>query len=177
MTKLITGLGNPGEKYANTRHNVGFLFLDYISRKSKVESKKESGKFQSEIIEIEFEGKKLVLLKPQTFMNESGKAVSSYIRYSNFDIRDLLVVHDDLDLKLGEYKINLGKGPKVHNGVNSVEELLGTKDFWRVRIGVDNRNSENRIPGEAYVLQNFTEEERKVLATVFEKAFSELKID
>lgn len=161
--KLIVGLGNPGEKYANTRHNVGFMFIDVLSRESRVTGQKVSEKFKAEIIEAEFEGEKIIMLKPQTFMNESGRAVASYIRYSKLDIRDLVVVHDDLDLKLGEYKMQTGKGPKIHYGVNSIEDHLKTKDFMRIRIGVDNRDPARRTPGDEYVLQNFRVEEKETL--------------
>lgn len=100
-------------------------------------------------------------------MNESGKYIKQKVSGLGFRISDLVVVHDDLDIPLGKFKIQLGVGPKVHNGVESVERELGTKDFWRVRIGVDNRDPEARIPGDEYVLQDFTKEEMKVLENVF----------
>lgn len=165
--KLIVGLGNPGEKYKNTRHNVGFMFIEFMGRASRIMDRKLSDKFKSEIIEIEYKDQKMILFKPKTFMNESGKAVSAFLNYEKILVSDLIVVHDDLDLRLGEFKIQLAKGPKIHYGVNSIEEQLGTKDFMRVRIGVDNRNMENRTPGEAYVLQNLSEKEREILQDEF----------
>ena len=181
MTKLIIGLGNPGEKYQNTRHNVGFMLVDYMLQEYKnkgIIEYKEQYKEKFKIIQYEPSDKQNypVFLKPQTFMNDSGRSVASYIPYSIFHIPDILVVHDDLDLKLGEFKIQHAKGPKVHNGVNSIEQELGTKDFMRVRIGVDNRQPENRIPGDAYVLQNFTQEEKKIIEGVLIKVAKELSI-
>lgn len=181
MHKLIIGLGNPGEKFKNNRHNVGFLFVDYMLQEYKnkriIEYKEQyKEKFKSMLYEPSDKQNYPVFLKPQTFMNDSGKSVASYIPYSIFHIPDLLVVHDDLDLKLGEFKIQQAKGPKVHNGVNSIEQELGTKDFMRIRIGVDNRNSENRIPGESYVLQDFQQEEQKIIWGVFIKVAKELGI-
>jgi len=146
--KLIVGLGNPGAKYAQNRHNSGFMLVDYL---------KQNASFNSD---VEY-------LKPQTFMNKSGDEVSRKLYFYKLKPEDLIVIHDDLDLRLGEFKIQKGKGPKVHNGVNHIEERLGTKDFWRVRIGVDARPLENRIPGDAYVLQNFLPEEKQILSQLF----------
>ena len=108
-------------------------------------------------------------------MNDSGVAVKNLSTHYNLQHTNLYVVHDDLDLTLGSYKIQFGKGPKVHNGLLSIEEELGTSDFWRVRIGVDNRDPNNRIPGDEYVLQNFTKEEieirDKIIAEITIKLF------
>jgi len=146
--KLIVGLGNPGAKYAQNRHNSGFMLVDYL---------KQNASFNSD---VEY-------LKPQTFMNKSGDEVSRKVNFYKIKPEDLVVIHDDLDLKLGEYKIQKGKGPKIHNGINHIEERLGTKDFWRVRIGVDARPIENRLPGDAYVLQNFQSGELVKLIELF----------
>lgn len=152
--KAVVGLGNVGQKYVKTRHNAGFMFVDALS---------------SDV------GKGVVLLKPDTMMNSSGKAVSKLVNFYKIELNNLYVAHDDLDLKLGEYKIQMGIGPKVHNGVNSVEQSLGTDKFWRVRIGIDNRDSGNRMTGEDYVLQNFTKEEKKIVEKVISQAALELK--
>jgi len=149
--KLVVGLGNPGVKYALTRHNVGFLFIDYL-------------------VENHLIDKQIKTLKPDTFMNRSGLAVVKELQFYKLKPADLIVIHDDLDLRLGEYKIQLGKGPKLHNGVESVEQSLGSKEFWRIRIGVDNRDPEKRVSGEHYVLQPFTLAELTLLKqTVFPK--------
>ncbi len=148
--KLLVGLGNPGEKYKNNRHNVGYMFVDYLE--NKIGKKKD-----------------IIVAKTQVFMNESGRAVNKLTNTYNLEPNTLYIIHDDLDIRLGEYKIQKGKGPKLHNGIESIEQTLQTKDFWRVRIGVDNRDEDNRIPGEKYVLQDFVPEEKITLKTVFEE--------
>lgn len=177
--KLIVGLGNPGDKYKNTRHNAGYIALDALMRELESEQLKFSEKFEAEHLIH----KELILIKPQTFMNNSGKAVKSLAAFYKVPANDIYVIHDDLDLKLGDYKIQKGIGPKVHGGINSIEEQLHTKDFWRVRIGVDNRgvskkddltNSAGRVLGEEYVLQNFNNDEFLILEKVIHKVVNDL---
>jgi len=152
--KLIVGLGNPGEKYSKNRHNVGHLVVDRLQTIPH--------------------SKDLAIKKTDTFMNESGKFVKDLtIRYSLLP-NDLYVVHDDLDIRLGSYKIQFAVGPKVHNGITSIEESLGTKDFWRVRIGVDNREPSVRTPGEGYVLEDFTSQEWETLDKVIKDVCKKL---
>lgn len=167
--KLIAGLGNTGEKYMSTRHNAGFITLDKLA---SVYGLHFSGltKLHSEIAKNDH----LILAKPTTMMNASGEALISLKNYYKLLNKNIYIVHDDLDIKLGEYKIQSGVGPKLHNGLSSIEEKLGTNDFWRVRIGVDNRDPEKRLPGEAYVLENFTSLERLELDNVIEKIASEI---
>ena len=145
--KLFIGLGNPGNKYKNTRHNVGWMVLDRLvsSFQFPIESQLPSFKFEKSFNAEVLKMQDVLLVKPQTFMNESGKAVKKLVDFYKVDMDDLYVIHDDLDIKLGEYKIQKGVGPKVHGGVNSIENELGKEDFWRVRIGIDNRDSENKI--------------------------------
>ena len=168
--KAIVGLGNPGEKYTNTRHNVGFMVLDEISSRLDFGNWENSKKFDSLFIETPL----VILVKPQTFMNQSGEAVSKIIRFYKIKSSDLILVHDDLDIVLGEYKIQSQKGPKVHNGIASIEEKLGTYDFIRARVGVDNRELQNRIPGETYVLDNFREDEKQIINTVINSVSDEI---
>ncbi len=150
--KLVVGLGNPGSKYENTRHNAGHVLVDRInSMKSNLKA-----------------------FKTDVFMNNSGRAVKKLVDFYKIPMDELYVAHDDLDIPLGEYKIQKGVGPKVHNGVLSVEEFLGTSDFWRVRIGVDGRDGDRSIPGEDYVLQDFNEGEKGKLEPVFERIVKEL---
>jgi len=151
--KLIIGLGNPGERYKNTRHNAGFLVADELQK-----MKLPVG---------------VIVRKSDVFMNNSGVFVKALYTKYHIQNTDLYIVHDDLDIPLGSYKIQLGIGPKVHNGVNSVETELGTKDFWRVRIGVDNRQADDRTQGEDYVLQNFTDEEKITINEVVVKICKE----
>lgn len=168
--KLIVGLGNPGKKYGGTRHNVGFLAVDFLAKSNSLDFS-DNLKFKSEIATSE----KFILVKPHTFMNNSGDAVSAIANFYKVSIEDIYVIHDDLDLRLGEYKIQKTIGPKVHRGINSIEEKLGSKNFWRVRIGVDNRSIENRIAGEEYVLQSFSEFEKEVVDAIIEKAIQDLE--
>ncbi len=161
--KLVVGLGNPGEKYMRTRHNVGFMLLDRMADSWEK-------KFDAKIAKIE----NSLLVKPETFMNRSGKAVAQLANFYKVSVDDICVVHDDLDIRLGEYKIQKGIGPKQHNGVESVETELGDKDFWRVRIGVDNRKEGERESGEDYVLAEFSDEERRVVDDVISKAIVQL---
>ena len=150
--KLIVGLGNPGDKYNNNRHNVGYIIADKL--------KAQSSKL-----------KDIVVLKTNTYMNNSGEIVKKLVAHYKIKMPNLWVIHDDLDLQLGSYKIQKGKGPKLHNGVNSIERELGNGNFWRVRIGIENRmpNAKwpmlngKKISGERYVLQDFTKEELEIL--------------
>jgi peptidyl-tRNA hydrolase, PTH1 family len=165
--KLIVGLGNMGERYEKTRHNVGFMVVDSLAGKGKwKENKKMKGLY--------VKNKEMVLVKPLTYMNESGRAVSAFKNFYKIDLKDVSVVHDDLDLELGKYKIQKGVGPKVHNGVSSVEEQLGDKEFWRVRIGVDSRRGNRLSLGEDYVLGKFSKQEQKMIDEVMGKVVGEL---
>ena len=155
--KLIIGLGNPGEKYRNNRHNVGYMLADKLKTKS-----------------LKLKG--VIVVKTNTFMNESGSFVKKIIsQYPDIPVSSVYVVHDDLDIPLGSYKIQFGKGPKVHRGLQSIEEVLGG-DFWRVRVGIENRikNNELRIKGEQYVLEDFTKEEEVILDKVIGKVCKEI---
>lgn len=161
--KLVVGLGNPGEKYKKTRHNVGFMVIDellkYMNSTGELKEKHDS-------LMVKNSGGGVIFAKPQTFMNSSGVAVSKLMQGFSINSADLWIIHDDLDIPLGKYKIQEGVGPKVHAGVTSIEKVVG-KDFVRVRIGVDNR-TEN-VAGEEYVLQKFTSEEFQILGGVIEE--------
>jgi|SRR3989344_4026922 len=171
--RCIVGLGNPGKKYIQNRHNVGFMFVDEVVGDRKWLPTK------TDIVLYNWnddKGERIEYIKPQTFMNESGKAVKYVVKKYDLAPENLFIVHDDLDIRLGEFKIQKGKGPKVHNGVNSIEKVLKTVDFWRIRIGVDNRDPDNRISGERYVLENFLAEEMQILKDVFKKITKDLHI-
>jgi len=193
LVNIIIGLGNPGVEYVNTRHNAGIFLVDRLASLPVDQSDYGWRKFYG-IMTCKFPD--FILAKTADyFMNESGNVIYDIFRLDEFKnitpsrppLKEispsvsigggqLYVVHDDLDIKLGEYKIQKGVGPKLHNGVEAVEKALGTKDFWRIRIGVDNRipNTEYRIPGEEYVLQKFSGEERKALDEVLEKITDEI---
>ena len=177
--KLIVGLGNPGKKYAKMRHNVGFMVIDAIA--SKVTNILSAGSkwIESKNAKVQYlwgriGDEKIELLKPLTFMNDSGRAVSYAKRKHKVSNDDLYVIHDDLDIKLGEYKITKGKGPREHKGLLDIYEKLGVRDFWHVRIGVDNRVPASRVSGEDYVLQNFTDEEMEVVRKAIEQVSEKL---
>jgi len=157
--KMLIGLGNPGKKYANNRHNVGYLFVDYLI--TQLKNSRING---------------LKIYKTDCFMNLSGIFVKKLLsNFRTFKLLNLIVVHDDLDIPFGKFHIQFGVGPQLHNGLESIENHLKTKDFWRIRIGVDNRPG--KVPGETYVLHNFTEEELKNLKEIiFPKIFSQLKL-
>ncbi len=127
-------------------------------------------KFGTEIAKM---GENL-LVKPQLFMNQSGQVVAQIARFYKVDLANLWIIHDDLDIHLGEYKIQLGVGPKVHNGLSSIELALGNKNFWRVRLGIDNREPPRRA-GEDYVLADFLPEERKIFEGEIERAIKEMR--
>lgn len=148
--KIFIGIGNPGTDYEKTRHNTGFMVVDELR-------KVLGGKDGSD------KGKQLKFFKSDRFMNESGVFVKRIADKYKLTGSNLYVIHDDLDIKLGEYKIQFGRGPKDHNGIKSIDTELGTKEYWHVRVGVDNRPLDNRVMGEEYVLQNFSDDEFKTL--------------
>jgi len=180
---LIVGLGNIGKAYEDTPHNAGFKFVERFFDFYKFNSAVNVVNWQikssldSEIAEIWIGNeRKFLLAKPLTLMNRSGLAVSKLCKNFNINIqRDLILAHDDLDIKLGAYKIQRGKFPKGHKGIISVHAMLPTKDFLHVRIGVDNRAALGfDIDGDKYVLRKFNKDELTVLDEVIESAVSDL---
>lgn len=170
--KLIVGLGNPGEKYINTRHNVGFMVVDKLAEKLSLTSFVDK-KLEAEV--FDYRQQNVILAKPLTYMNNSGLSVKKLVIRYKLKMTDLWVIHDDLDLRLGTYKIQKGVGPKLHYGIQSIEQELGRNDFWRIRIGVDNRPKETRVFGENYVLEKFSIAEFSQLNEKIEKALFGLK--
>jgi len=164
---LVVGLGNPGETYARTRHNLGFLVADLLAARlgSKFKAHKRSG---AEVITGRLAGRSVVLAKPRCYMNESGRQVGPLAKFYSVPPADIIVVHDELDLEFGRIRLKLGGGEGGHNGVRSVAAGLGTTDFQRVRIGI------GRPPGRkdpaAFVLENFTAAERPEIPTICEQA-------
>lgn len=154
--KLIVGLGNPGGAYVETRHNVGYKVVDMLQKKKLP--------------------KDVVVRKTNVFMNESGEPVSALTKRYRLDLNNLYIVHDDLDITLGQYKIQFGKGPKDHNGLASIDDVFGTDQYWHVRVGVDNRPLDNRPTGEEYVLQNFSDEEKLIIDRVIKEVCKKLVI-
>jgi PTH1 family peptidyl-tRNA hydrolase len=169
--KVIVGLGNPGKKYEDTRHNAGFLVVDELAGKHGLKWKQNK---KTNSLTVDYEGD--LLAKPQTFMNNSGMAIQSLLSYYKLlpkkwkifakeeaDLTDVLtVIHDDVDLSLGKYKVSRGSGSGGHKGVESIITHLKTKNFTRIRIGVATEEKE-KIPTPTFVLKKFSEKEKKIV--------------
>lgn len=145
--KLIVGLGNPGREYEATRHNAGFWWVDEFAQKNKFVLKAEN-KFHGMVARNMVHGRELYLLKPQTFMNVSGRSVGALVQFYKIEAAQILVVHDELDLPPGSAKLKLGGGHGGHNGLKDIIAHLGTRDFWRLRIGIGH-------PGDRAEVANF----------------------
>ena len=157
--KMVVGLGNPGAQYENTRHNAGFLALRYLASKyrmdfskSQCDARTASGRIMNE---------EVILVRPQTFMNLSGKAVKKLADKLRLSIDDIIVIHDDLDLPVGKIRIKKGGGTGGHNGLESIKETLGNASFTRLKIGIDRPMHSGQVTG--YVLSRFSGEERQII--------------
>ncbi|MEK7183324.1 MAG: aminoacyl-tRNA hydrolase, partial [Patescibacteria group bacterium] len=166
MSLLIVGLGNPGKEYINTRHNAGFLALDALAEALQ-EKWKLNKTAKAEVIETRYFDKKIILAKPQTFMNLSGHSVASLVGKYQVNPQDVWIVSDDAVLPLGTLRVRTGGSAGGHNGLKSIIEKLKREDFVRFRIGVNEPPA--NIPLENYVVQKFSKSELKKLATVIEK--------
>lgn len=167
---IFTGLGNPGRQYKQTRHNIGFMVLDRLAERLGVSFSRVS--MRSLIVDTRFEGIRLVLAKPQTYMNDSGAAVGSLVRFYKVPLENLVVAHDDLDLPLGTLRLRPGGSSPGQKGVTSIIEKLSTQDFPRLRMGI------GRPPGQmnpaAYVLQEFSKQEIEQLPVILDTAVDAL---
>ncbi len=166
---IIVGLGNPGEKYSFTRHNVGFFVVDELARRWNTTISME--KWQAEYVSLSVQKEKVHLVKPITFMNRSGIAVANFIRFFKVGPDHLLVVHDDLDMAPGRIKLVKGGGTGGHNGIKSLVEMLGTKDFYRLKIGIGrpgNGVTHPNLPVDKYVLGDFSDEDFNVLQSQYD---------
>ena len=167
---LIVGLGNPGKKYIMTRHNLGFRVLDLFKRKNNFSGFKFSKKFKSELSKGLFLGEKIILAKPQTFMNNSGKTVKNLVSSFKLQVSRIWVAHDDIDLPLGKMKIAIGRGSAGHKGVQSIIDELKTKNFIRFRLGTKPKlSSPNPKIIDKFVLKKFTKEEEKIIKETIKK--------
>jgi PTH1 family peptidyl-tRNA hydrolase len=151
---LVAGLGNPGREYADTRHNVGFMVADELARRHSASFR---SKFSGEVADLRIDGR-VALLKPQTFMNESGRSVGAAVRFFKVPPEALLVVHDEVDLEPGRLQARLGGGLAGHNGLRSVAQHLRTGDFLRLRVGVGRPERGDRRPVADFVLSPFAPE-------------------
>jgi len=189
--KLIVGLGNPGKEFENTRHNVGFLFIDQIKKSSNIKEFKFEKKLFSEIAEAEFpisnfqflnksqipnpkNKYKILLAKPQTFINKSGEAVLALSRFFKIKSENILIVHDDIDILWSNFKFSFNRSSAGHKGVESIIKALKTKNFWRVRIGIQ-PTLKKHVPADKIILKKFTPAELKTLNQTIKRAISDLE--
>jgi peptidyl-tRNA hydrolase, PTH1 family len=153
---LVVGLGNPGREYAGHRHNVGWMVVEELARRHDASWK---SKFNGQLAEIRLDGHRVALLKPETFMNESGRSVGAAARFFKLEPDAILVVHDEIDLERGRLQARLGGGLAGHNGLRSVAAQLKTPDFMRLRVGVGRPGRGDRRKPADYVLSNFAPED------------------
>jgi PTH1 family peptidyl-tRNA hydrolase len=153
--RLVVGLGNPGVRYARNRHNVGFMAVEAIARRHRAAGFRN--RFKGELAEASIGGERVLLLRPQTFMNASGESVGEAVRYFKLLLSDVIVIHDEIDLRPGKVRVKRGGGNAGHNGLRSIDAMVGP-DYWRVRIGVGHPGVKELV--QPYVLQNFSGEER-----------------
>ncbi|MCX6723843.1 MAG: aminoacyl-tRNA hydrolase [Candidatus Staskawiczbacteria bacterium] len=174
---IIIGLGNPGEQYKNTRHNVGFNAIDKIATNFKFPIFNFQSISNSEISQSEILGKKVMLVKPQTFMNESGKSVKKILSKNKDQVSNIIVIHDDVDLPVGKIKIVEERGSAGHKGVESIIQNIGNDGLIRFRIGIESkqsRGSDYRTEAKDIVLKNFSKEEQKLVAETIQKTVDAL---
>ena len=168
--KLIVGLGNPGREYTHNRHNIGFMCVNHLAKVHGIQLDKKQGQARTGSGNIA--GNKVVLARPQTYMNLSGESVSRLARKLKLKSEDLLVIHDDLDLPLGKIRLRRGGGSGGHKGINSIISCLGSQDFYRIRVGIGRPDTVNGSAedGETeiidYVLSDFTIDEKKIITKV-----------
>lgn len=163
---LLIGLGNPGREYKDSRHNIGFMLIDHLTVRLNAHGMKLQSK--AIVISTHYEERKLILAKPQTYMNLSGQSVQGLLHFYKVPFENLLVAHDDLDLPFGAIRIRPGGGPGGQRGMASTIEKLGTKDFPRLRLGIG--RPPGRMDPKDYVLQNFSKEDIKLLPEILDRS-------
>ena len=162
--KLVVGLGNPGKEYENTRHNVGFQLIDYIASKKGFSFHQE--KFNGLYGETIINGEKVLFVKPLSYMNLSGSVVSKFVSFYKIDVKDVLIIQDDLDMRVGRVKIVHNSSSGGHNGIKDIERCLGSRAYARVKIGIANDKS---MDTKDYVLGKFTPLEQQILMWDYEQ--------
>jgi len=172
---IVVGLGNPGEKFQKTRHNLGFLVLNELIKKNNFSNWKKSKKINCLYAKGSIAGKEIELVKPLTYMNNSGKVVKYIAKKNNLSRKNIFVVHDDIDLPLGKIRISKGRSSAGHKGVQSIINELGTKDFVRFRVGIHPEFGKPENP-EEFVLEKFKREEEKIVKEVVKKTTKAIKI-
>ena len=164
--KLIAGLGNVGEKYLFTRHNAGFMIADKIAYDNNLEFK-EDKKLKCFLTKFKLNDEDILIIKPTTFMNLSGEAAAAVMNYYKIEIKDILIIYDDISLELGRIRFRANGSDGGHNGIKSLIKHLGTKDFARLKFGI---GPQPPIPSEAFVLQNFSKEQLMDLKSTIVRA-------
>jgi peptidyl-tRNA hydrolase, PTH1 family len=176
--KIIVGLGNPGSQYENTRHNIGFAMMDRLQRFFGFPDFSFNKKFNAEISEGIYVSDKIILVKPQTFMNLSGVSVRALIDFYKLTPDDIIVIQDDIDIEIGTYRIAADSRSAGHNGIQNIIDTLGTQKFKRLRIGIGATAVDSpacRIGAHDFVLGKFSEEEKKKIDQIFDAMLEELK--
>jgi PTH1 family peptidyl-tRNA hydrolase len=163
---LIAGLGNPGPEYAGNRHNAGYLVADELA--ARIGGRFRAGKYRSSVADGRLAGVPVTLVKPLTFMNESGGPIAALRSYYHLPPSQIVVIHDELDLPFGTIRLKLGGGDNGHNGLRSVTAALGTREYYRVRFGIG--RPPGRMDPAAYVLRDFSAAERKELPFLVDRA-------
>lgn len=171
---LVAGLGNPGEKYEATRHNIGFRVVDRLYGDAGAPGWKD--KFSGLFCLAELAGARVGLMKPQTFMNRSGQSVAGAAKFYKVEPSDVIIVHDELDLPFGTVRLKRGGGEAGHNGLRSVTQELGSRDYTRVRVGVGKPPADFRGSGADYVLRAFSPAERAELGRVIDRAATAVSV-
>ena len=172
MDFIIVGLGNPGKEYELTRHNVGYLVIDILCNRYGGSLKKETPNSMADTIRIG--DKKVLIAKPTTYMNDSGKGIGEIIRRYKIDTKNLIIIQDELDLELGEVKIKLAGGLAGHNGLRSIKDYIHTTDFLRIRIGVGKPRNSNQ--GASHVLKSFSKKELEEFKISCEQAADSIEL-
>lgn len=162
--KLIIGLGNPGEEYKNTRHNIGFNVIDYYANSNNLGT--FSNKFNAMYLKTTINNEQIIFLKPLTYMNLSGEAVLACVNYYHIDINDILVIHDDLDLPVGKIRLRIKGSCGGHNGIRNIIDLLKTENIKRIKIGIANNKL---MDTKDYVLGKFSKEDNDLLEKTYQK--------
>lgn len=166
MTRLIIGLGNPGDRYVDTKHNVGFMLIDKLAKRENVNFTHDKI-FQADIAQTFIDGEKIFLVKPTTFMNESGKAVYALMMYYGLDTTDILVIYDDLDMAVGKVRFRQKGSAGGHNGIKSIVKHIGTQEFDRIKIGIGRPKGKMSVVH--HVLSGFDTEDRIAIDLALEK--------
>lgn len=169
MIKLFVGLGNPGQKYTKTRHNVGFLFLDKLAKEMSVAFSQQA-RFFGDLVEIKAGLDKIYLLKPHTFMNRSGQSVSVLMKYYKIKPEEILVMHDDMDFDVGVLRLKSKGGHGGHHGLQDIMTSLGTKDFKRLRVGIGRPKQGKQVAD--YVLSDFSKHDLQCVEELYADFFN-----